>query len=119
VEKRAEAVWHVHFVGPEQSVFEGMPFTVEVGLDQFPYKAPTVTFMSQIYHPNVGSDRRVCEDMIGVGSKWKAAKKLSEVLDQLKSLMLLPVASNIANEQAWKDYQEFKWKAKVHALAQN
>lgn len=50
--------------GPEQTPFEGGQFVVQFKLESFPFKAPIVSFVTKIYHPNVDKDGGICADML-------------------------------------------------------
>ena len=57
-------VWIIFISGPEGSPYAGGQFQVEFKLDNFPFKPPTVSFKTPIYHPNIDEKGQVCEDMI-------------------------------------------------------
>lgn len=78
--KKSETNWETVFQGPKGSAFDGGKFTLDLILENFPYKAPVVTFKTQIYHPNVDDKGAVCVDMIETGEKWAPTKRLTKVM---------------------------------------
>ena len=101
MQKNTEEEWLVTFEGPEQSPFENAMFTVLLNLKNFPYKAPSVIFKTPVYHPNVDPTGKICEDMIESGSNWDPKKRLSIVLEKVKSVMMVPSESNNSNASAF------------------
>ena len=101
-------VWIIYLAGPEQSPYEGGTFQVEFKMDNFPFKPPTVTFKTPIYHPNIDEKGQVCEDMIETGAKWAPTKKLVSVMEKLKSMLAAPSADNAFNAQAAQEFQKDK-----------
>ena len=55
--------WNVCFAGPVGSPFEGGVFHFHLVLDNYPFKPPSVVFKTKVYHPNVGEDGKICEQM--------------------------------------------------------
>ena len=57
--------WEAFINGPENSPYEGGVFELEVKIPQdYPYKPPSVKFVTYVYHPNIGSDGNICVDFL-------------------------------------------------------
>ncbi|KAF1355666.1 UBC-like protein [Lizonia empirigonia] len=49
--------WEVLMDGPDQSVYAGGHFKLEMTFpNEYPFKPPVVSFRTKIYHPNVSND---------------------------------------------------------------
>merc|ERR1711916_253288 len=83
--------WHVKVPGPENSAYEGGSFTVSVDIPQeYPFKAPTIKFVTKIYHPNVKTDTgEICQDAI-LPDDWAPQTRIHEVLNTLRVLLAEP-----------------------------
>ena len=90
--------------GPEGSAFEGGVYDLEITIDctKYPFKAPSVTFKSSIYHPNI-SGERICVDFLG--GEWSPALTLSSVMKSLELLLLDPNPDSPLNSEAANDFR--------------
>lgn len=104
--------------GPEQTPFEGGQFVVQFKLESFPFKAPIVSFVTKIYHPNVDKDGGICADMLEIGEKWAPVKNLVGIMDKIKSLLAVPNLDSPMNGDAATDYKNGSWQGKAKALTQ-
>ena len=90
---QSDMVWHVVIDGPPGSPYEEGKFKVEIQFsDNYPFKAPEVHFITQIYHPNVSMKNHgaICPDAIGVGNEWSPLLKVSDIVTRLHALLLKP-----------------------------
>jgi ubiquitin-conjugating enzyme E2 H len=71
----------VRFHGPPGSLYEGGIWKVHVELpDQYPYKSPSIGFITKMYHPNVDeASGSVCLDVIN--QTWSPMYELVNVFD--------------------------------------
>lgn len=113
VRKLSDLLWEVNISGPKESPFAGGQFTLEINLDNYPFKAPVITFKTQIYHPNVSEKGEVCKDMIETGDKWAPTKRLNKVLDKIVNMMQEPNLDTPMNEKAAADYKNKTWEKKA------
>ncbi|KAG8160870.1 hypothetical protein KVR01_009134 [Diaporthe batatas] len=84
--------WHVTLQGPPNTVYSAGQFGLVVQLPQeYPFKAPLVTFATRIYHPNVTNDDagNICIPQLKP-ENWKPASKLAAVLEAVRNLLVEP-----------------------------
>ncbi|XP_040495062.1 ubiquitin/ISG15-conjugating enzyme E2 L6 isoform X1 [Ursus maritimus] len=82
-------VWHVLLL-PEKPPYNLKAFHLRIDFpEDYPFKAPTVTFTTRIYHPNVGHNGRVCLPITS-RENWKPHTKTCQVLEALSVLVNRP-----------------------------
>ncbi|KAI0139907.1 ubiquitin-conjugating enzyme [Hypoxylon sp. NC0597] len=84
--------WTATLAGPPGTVYAGGTFVLSIVLPQdYPFKAPQVTFNTRIYHPNVTNDSAgsICLGMLKP-ENWKPASKINAVLDAVRQLLIEP-----------------------------
>ncbi|XP_066893366.1 ubiquitin/ISG15-conjugating enzyme E2 L6 isoform X1 [Kogia breviceps] len=73
-------VWHALLL-PEKPPYNLKAFNLRVSFpEEYPFKPPTVTFTTRIYHPNVDSSGRVCLPVISK-ENWKPFTKTCQGLE--------------------------------------
>lgn len=86
------SIWHVTLKGPADTVYAKGNYGLVVTLpDNYPFKAPVVTFATRIYHPNVTNDSagNICLSMLKTDN-WKPALPMTEVLEAVRNLLVEP-----------------------------
>ena len=58
----------------------------------YPFKPPTVIFVTKIFHPNLREDCKVCYDILG--DKWHPSLTIPKVIEFINSLLLDPILDN-------------------------
>ncbi|XP_006214123.2 ubiquitin/ISG15-conjugating enzyme E2 L6 isoform X1 [Vicugna pacos] len=82
-------VWHALLL-PETPPYNLKAFHLRICFpEEYPFKPPTVTFTTRIYHPSVDSDGRVCLPIIS-NEYWKPYTKTCQVLEALNVLVNKP-----------------------------
>lgn len=97
---------------------QGGTFTILVTLPKdYPFKPPTLSFKTKIYHPNVSNDDKgsLCLGMLR-SDQWKPPNKIVDVLKLVKAILSQPqpddaVETSIA-DQYKRDYKTFEQTAK-------
>lgn len=91
--------WTATIEGPEDTPYFGLTFKLNFDFpSNYPYSAPTVTFKTPIYHPNVDFSGRICLDILK--DQWTAAYNIQTVLLSLQSLLGEPNNSSPLNGEA-------------------
>jgi len=100
---------------PPGTPYTGGRFCLEVRLSkQYPFEAPSVRFVTKIFHPNVDEQGRICLDSLKLppNGAWRPSLNMVQVLSQIQILMSEPglgdpLMPNIA-ELYQSDYQQFR-----------
>jgi len=85
-------VWEVKMDGPAESIYAGGHFTINIILPkEYPFKPPTVSFRTKIYHPNVTNDDKgaMCLGMLRA-DEWKPPNKIKDVLELVRAILKAP-----------------------------
>lgn len=71
---------------------QGGKFHIQITLPkEYPFKPPTLSFRTKIYHPNVSNDERgaMCLGMLK-SDEWKPPNKISDVLKLVRTVLAAP-----------------------------
>ena len=103
--------------GPPDTPYEDFKYDLELKFDDsYPMKPPSVKFISQIYHPNIYKDGRICVDILQ--NEWTPTLNISSVLLSIRSLLMDPNPRSPANREAAnlyiKDKESYNMKVKTY-----
>ena len=82
---------------------------------EYPYSAPTVTFDTPCFHPNVDTHGNICLDILK--ENWSPSYDVRTVLLSIQSLLADPNVSSPLNCQAaelWADQKLYQEKLTKH-----
>ena len=78
--------WVGTITGSAGTVYEGLTYKLNLKFpSDYPYSAPTITFTTPCFHPNVDQHGNICLDILK--EKWSAAYSVSTILLSLQSLL--------------------------------
>lgn len=121
-------IWNVILIGPPDSPFEGGIFNCQFKFPQdYPNKAPEFKFTSNIYHPNIYTDGKVCISILhngqdewgyeSISERWNPSHSVNSVLMSILSILSNPNFESPANVDAsimcknnWNDYKNIIYK---------
>lgn len=95
-------VWSAVIFGPDDTCWDGGTFKLKLEFEEdYPNKAPKVTFVCPMFHPNVyPKDGVVCLDILQ--KHWSPIYDVSAVLTSVQSLLSDPNCTSPANNDAAK-----------------
>lgn len=92
--------WFVKIKGPINSAYEDGIFNMQLTFDDnYPIKAPSVKFLTSMYHPNIYRDGKICIDILQP-HEWSPAQNVRSILLSIISLLTDPNISSPANRDA-------------------
>ncbi|KAK2805266.1 hypothetical protein FQN50_006292 [Emmonsiellopsis sp. PD_5] len=100
--------WNVQMQGPEGSPYTGGLFTITLRLPtDYPFKPPTVSFATKIYHPNVSNDDKgsMCLGMLK-SDEWKPSSKIGSVLEFARQLLVEPMPDDAVEASIAEQYRD-------------
>ncbi|PGH04867.1 hypothetical protein AJ79_06952 [Helicocarpus griseus UAMH5409] len=100
--------WKVHMQGPDSSPYSGGKFLINLSLpNDYPFKPPTVSFGTKIYHPNVTNDDKgsMCLGMLK-SDEWKPSSRISAVLEFARQLLVEPMPDDAVEGRIAEQYRD-------------
>eukprot|EP00055_Hartaetosiga_balthica_P007013 m.23554 g.23554 ORF g.23554 m.23554 type:complete len:203 (+) comp5556_c0_seq1:56-664(+) len=99
--------WSAVIFGPEGTPFEDGTFKLSLTFtEDYPNRAPKVTFLSKIFHPNVYKDGSICLDILQ--NRWSPTYNISGILTSIQSLLDEPNPNSPANGEAAQLFRDNK-----------
>ncbi|KAG6678288.1 hypothetical protein I3842_14G072700 [Carya illinoinensis] len=110
--------WSVTIIGPPDTLYEGGFFNAVMTFpSNYPNSPPTVKFTSEIWHPNVYPDGRVCisilhppgDDPNGyelASERWTPVHTVESIVLSIISMLSSPNDESPANVEAAKEWRD-------------
>ncbi|KJE95386.1 ubiquitin-conjugating enzyme E2 [Capsaspora owczarzaki ATCC 30864] len=110
--------WEVMIIGPPDTLYEGGFFKAHLIFPrEYPHRPPKMTFISEIWHPNVHHNGDVCisilhepgEDKYGyekASERWLPVHTVETILLSVISILSDPNDESPANIDAAKEWRE-------------
>jgi len=122
-------VWEALILGPEGTAYEGGVFKTSLSFPKdYPMNPPKMKFVSEVFHPNVYPDGRVCisilhapgDDPTGYETskeRWSPVQSIEKILLSVMSMLAEPNIESSANVDASKmfrdDLKQYRKKART------
>lgn len=115
--------WDVLLIGPPDSPFDGAILKASLVFpDNYPNSPPAFKFITNIYHPNIYPDGKVCISILNEGKdefeyesvsdRWNPSRSVDSILMSILLMIASPNFESPANVDAsklWRDnYSEYK-----------
>lgn len=112
-------------LGPRETSFQGGIFFARVFIpEDYPFKPPTIQFLTKVYHPNIDPRGFICLDILSY--QWSPAQNIDKVLLSIVSLLDTPnpddpIRAEVAQKYVTErnDYESSaRWYTKKHATGE-
>lgn len=95
--------WQAVIFGPDDTPWEGGVFKLLVEFhEEYPNKPPLVKFITQMFHPNIYMDGKICLDILQ--NQWSPIYDIAAILASIQSLLSDPNPASPANAAAAQLY---------------
>ena len=79
-------IWDATIIGPSDSPYTGGIFKLSIKFgDEYPFKPPTIKFITPVLHPNIDKFGNICLDILNVN--WSPILSISKLLLSISSLL--------------------------------
>ena len=97
--------WEAVIFGPDDTPWEGGSFKLLLEFsEEYPTKPPSIKFMTNMFHPNIYADGKICLDILS--NQWSPIYDVLTVLTSIQSLLTDPNPDSPANAEAARLYTE-------------
>lgn len=123
--------WELLLLGPDGTLYEGGFFQARLSFpSDFPNMPPTMTFVSEMWHPNVHEDGKVCISILhppgedehnaqeSADERWRPILGVEQILISVISMLSDPNDESPANVDAavmWRNNKD-AFKKKVRQI---
>uniref|UniRef100_A0A7S3EGA2 E2 ubiquitin-conjugating enzyme n=1 Tax=Rhodosorus marinus TaxID=101924 RepID=A0A7S3EGA2_9RHOD len=110
--------WQIILTGPASTLYEGGMFKARLTFPKdYPYKPPVMKFVSEMWHPNIYKDGKVCISILHpagddpnayemASERWLPVHTVESILNSVISLLASPNTESPANVDAAKQMRE-------------
>jgi ubiquitin-conjugating enzyme E2 G1 len=121
--------WEFIIIGPPETFYEGGMFKGKMTFPkEYPNRPPELNFITNLYHPNIYKDGRVCISILhegidefgyeSVNERWNPSHGINTVLMSILSMLGCPNFESPANVDASTEWRnsESEYKKKIFKL---
>ena len=102
--------WVGTITGAAGTAYEGLKYKMSIDFpSDYPYKPPTVKFVTPCFHPNVDAAGNICLDILK--DRWSATYSVAAILQSIRSLLGDPNNDSPLDSyaaQLWQHKDEYK-----------
>ena len=111
-------IWYILIFGPNDTIFEGGIFKCQINFSiDYPNKAPELKFITELLHPNIYPDGKICISILHDGQiqfgedediteRWTPIQSVNTIIMSIISLLISPNLNSPANvdiAKLWRD----------------
>ncbi|KAK2608613.1 hypothetical protein QQS21_002839 [Conoideocrella luteorostrata] len=99
--------WHITLTPPPESPYHPGKYGILLTLPvDYPFKPPTIRFITRVYHPNITNDSlgNICLGILK-SENWKPSTKIAGVLDAIRSLLVEPLPDDPLEDRIAEEYR--------------
>jgi ubiquitin-conjugating enzyme E2 D len=110
--------WTCRMIGPEDTPYAGGIFHLKIEFpSQYPFKPPTITFVTKVYHPSVELETgKICANLLSDG--WGPTLNIRHCLAVIYGMLQSPESDHAVEESVAKMLRdkpkEFEKQAKKY-----
>ncbi len=98
-------IFHARFEVSAESPYQGGIFEVEmVCPNDYPFKPPKARLITQIFHPNIDLNGKICMDILS--DMWSPALTIFKTVQSLQKLISSPDYNDVLNQEYAKLRQQ-------------
>jgi ubiquitin-conjugating enzyme E2 D/E len=100
-------IWNATIIGPINSPYSGGKFKLLINIPtDYPFKPPSIKFITKIYHPNISSTGIICLDILK--GQWSPSLNIYKVLLSILSLLTDPNPNDPLEPEIASQYKHNK-----------
>jgi len=104
----------IYMKGPVDTPYEGGIFKISMQMPaDYPYKPPSMSFMTQVYHPNISRDGSICIDILK--DQWSSVLRATKVILSLSALLANPNPDDPLVLETAREYRDDRKKYETNA----
>ncbi len=98
--------WSITITGPQSTPYSNGKFNLSFTFPtNYPFKPPTITFQTKIYHPNISSSTgEICTSLIN--DEWEPTLNVKYCIDSIMDVLKSPNVDSPLDEDIGKIYRE-------------
>jgi|UniRef100_A0A6C0EBM4 ubiquitin-conjugating enzyme E2 G1 len=125
-------IWHILILPPSNTIFEGGIFKCIINFSKdYPNKAPEFKFITELPHPNIYQDGKVCISILhdgvdhyeseDISERWNPSHSVNSIIMSIISILIAPNLDSIANVDSYKLYRDNynEYKKIIYRLIKN
>lgn len=125
-------IWNVLLIGPQETIFEGGIFECKIKFpNDYPNKPPEFKFITNLPHPNIYTDGKVCISILRTGTdefnyehiseRWNPSHSVNSIIISILNMLSEPNLESPADidiAKLWRD-NFYEYKKMIYSIISN